>query len=211
MAAPTWQSTTVTDFGSDATSHAANCPATVNSGDLLLAVAAFDGLTTTVTTPSGWTQLMGSLSDDPVGGVYAKVAAGSEGGTTVDWVTSNAQRGSVHIVRITGWAGALDRVLVGGGNGGSSGGTACALGLGESLDVLWVYAQIKSSATAWGTLPSGYGNENKTNASEDTSASASIATATKSTTAVTRENPADGWVSTSSALWSLFLVGVAAT
>ncbi len=209
MAAPTWQSTTVTDFGADATTHAANMPATVNSGDLLLAEACFDSSTTTITTPGGWTKLIGASNSDPVGGVYAKVADGTEDSTTVDFATSNSQRGSVHVQRITGWVGSLGNITTAFAT--ATGGIAVGFG-GTGKDVLFIAAQIKSSVTAWGgSPPSGYSNENKTGTGEDTSASGSIASATKAATSVTAESVATLWNTTTSVTFGSFLVAVPAT
>lgn len=185
MAVPTYQSTTVTDFSSDATTHNANMPATVTAGDLLLALACFDAATTTITTPAGWTVIwVGTSGDDPIIGVYGKRAAGTEGGTTVDFATSNAQRGSVHVIRLTAWAGYVDAIRIALTDTGNALGNAVAIALGPtSRDYLFVGAQLKSSTATWGTAPSGYSNEAKTNVSEDLNTSGSIASATKTGTA----------------------------
>jgi hypothetical protein len=202
---PVRESCTVTDFGSDATSHAANMPATANAGNLLLALVAFDGSSTTITTPSGWTLITANASLDPVVGVYAKVAAGTEGGGTVDWVTSNSQRGSVHVYRMSSWYGSLDGVLVSMGAAGTSS-SAISLRTGErSLDIHWIVAEMKSSGTAFGTVPSGYTNEAKTNISEDTSSSASIASATR-TNSSNKEEVSALWNTVSSFLTVLIAV-----
>ena len=182
---PTYQSTTVTDFGADATAHAANMPATVNPGDLLLAIAAFDmGAGTTITTPSGWT-LLGAQEGSTLiaSSFYGKVAVGDEDSATVDFVTSDAQRGSVHVFRVSGWAGALDAIRLSSSSAGAASRDRLSIGT-VARDILWIAAQIKSSATAWGaTQPSGYSNVSKTNASEDTTVSASIASASRTNSA----------------------------
>ena len=194
MATPTYQSTTVTDFGSDATSHAANMPATVTAGDLLLAVAAFDSASTTITTPSGWTRLI-DIGGDPVAGVFAKVAAGTEDGSTVDFATSNVQRGSVHVLRVTAWQG----TLLGLGAANAFIGTTAIIGLSPSptsRDYLFVVAQVKSTSGTFGATPTNWINEAKTGAGEDTVASASVATATRAITGTaTDANPL--WISLS--------------
>jgi hypothetical protein len=179
-------------------------PATVNSGDLLLAIAAFDSSSTTITTPSGWTRIIGNAKD-PVVGVYAKVADGTEDGTNVNFVTSNSQRGSVHVLRFTAWAGNLDpgvRAVIG---AAASTGSGATLGVGASADVHWVAFQAKSSGGAWGTAPSGYSNENKTNVSEDSLSSASIASAARTNTAAFEE-VATMWNSTNGFITGLIAV-----
>src|SRR6185503_1787074 len=89
-------------FDSDTTSHAVTMPGTVHLGDLLILVFANDG-SATVTTPGGWT----ALSSDANGSaarlsVYAKIADGTEGGTTVDFITSATEQASAIVIRIQG-------------------------------------------------------------------------------------------------------------
>ncbi len=200
---PAWQSNTVTDFNSDATSHAANMPATVNPADLLLAFAAFDAATTTITTPAGWTKLIGeSTATSMVDGVYAKVAVGNEDSTTVDFVTSNSQRGSVAVVRVNSWAGILDGLVAMLGSGAGPG----SLSFGStSRDFLAVAASCKSSATTFGTVPSGYTNESKTGVGEDSGSSASVVVASRTVTA-SAEEVATWW--NTSALFPVYIVAV---
>lgn len=80
---PTYLSATGSNFPTPATSHLVVMPATVNAGDLLMMQIATIA-NGAVTTPSGWT-LMSSVSLGAVQYVswYYKVAAGTEGGTTV--------------------------------------------------------------------------------------------------------------------------------
>jgi len=81
-------------------------PATVNAGDLLIALFTNDG-GATVTTPSGWTQLASTANGSAVRlSVYYKIAAGTEGGTTVNFVTSaNEEEAAAQVYRITNWHG----------------------------------------------------------------------------------------------------------
>lgn len=192
MATPTYQSTTVTDFGSDATSHAANLPATVTAGDLLLAVAAFDSTPSTITTPSGWTRLI-DVGGDPVAGVFAKVADGTEDGGTVNFVTSDAQRGSVHVLRITDWQGTLAGI----GAANAFTGTTAIIGMcpsPTSRDYLFIVAQCKSVATVWGATPTSWTNAATTGVGENTAAGGAVATATRAVTGTaTDANPL--WIS----------------
>jgi len=97
---PVYLSNTATDLGgADATSHLVQMPAAVTTGDLLLALIALDG-TATITTPSGWTSLPQGSDAAVRGAVFYKVAAGTEGGTTVDFVSSSAERMEAQVVRI---------------------------------------------------------------------------------------------------------------
>lgn len=98
---PSYLSNTPTELGSaDATSHPVNMPATVSAGDLLIALIASDG-SATITTPSGWTSVSQSTQGGAVrGAVFYKVASGTEGGTTVDFVTSGNERMMAQVARI---------------------------------------------------------------------------------------------------------------
>lgn len=98
---PIYLSNTATDLGgADATTHLVNMPATVIVSDLLISLIAVDG-NPTITTPSGWTLLsQNNSSTAQKGAVYYKVADGSEGGTTVDFVTSAAERMMAQVVRV---------------------------------------------------------------------------------------------------------------
>ena len=105
MAYPTVQSVTTTTFASDTTAHAVDMPSTVNAGELLLCFFTND-VGATITTPSGWTQLWSSSTAIEVrGSAYYKVADGSEGGTTVDFVTSATETAAAEVWRISGWWG----------------------------------------------------------------------------------------------------------
>jgi len=96
---------TETSFPTDSTSHAVSMPSVVNTGDLLVVFLACDG-TPTVVSPAGWTFFFGWNS---WGGpttkfsMYAKRANGTEGGTTVDFVTTAAERAAAQVYRISAW------------------------------------------------------------------------------------------------------------
>ncbi len=108
MAFPVVESVTATVFGAAATAHLVNMPPTVAEGDLLLANFSNDG-TATVTTPAGWSLLGNALAngDSDRLSVYGKRADGTEGGTTVDFVTSVAETAVAQVYRIIGWGGVV--------------------------------------------------------------------------------------------------------
>lgn len=96
---------TVTLFEANTTEHLVTMPPVVDAGDLLLLLSAFDG--GSITNPTDWTSQENELINSHSRLVTAKVADGSEGGTTVDVVTSVAERGAAQVYRITGWWGIL--------------------------------------------------------------------------------------------------------
>jgi hypothetical protein len=105
LAAPVATSVTETTFGTDATDHYVNMPATVDAGDLLIVIFTNDG-DAIVTTPAGWTQLASNLSGTAVRlSVYYKIAAGDEDSTTVNFVASAGEQAAAQVYRITDWHG----------------------------------------------------------------------------------------------------------
>ena len=110
MAFPTIQSRTITAFNTG-TSHAANYPATVNSGDLLLLFAHFFGAGDTIdvsAVPTGYTQVMASQTASDAGlFIAAKIADGTEDSGTITVTTGSSAMMVVMIYRITGWFGTI--------------------------------------------------------------------------------------------------------
>jgi len=105
LSAPVVASVTETAFGTDTTDHYVNMPATVGEGDLLMVLFANDR-DELVTTPSGWTQLASDTGGPHVRlSIYYKIAAGDEGGTTVNFVTSDSEEAAAQVYRITDWHG----------------------------------------------------------------------------------------------------------
>jgi Divergent InlB B-repeat domain len=105
LAAPAVTSVTETAFGTDMTNHYVNMPATVDAGDLLIALFTNDG-SATVTTPAGWTQLASTANGAAIRlSVYYKIAEGTEGGSTVNFVTSAAEQAAAQVYRIANWHG----------------------------------------------------------------------------------------------------------
>lgn len=99
---PVVLSVTASELGAAAgTSHLVAMPATVSAGDLLIALLAIDG-NPSATTPSGWTALANNApaGNTNSGRIFYKVAAGTEGGTTVDFVTASSVRLMGQVYRI---------------------------------------------------------------------------------------------------------------
>ena len=96
---------TIQAFPDNTTAHLVNMPATVNSGDLLEVFFTNDA-TDTVATPTGWIQLFSEVRSPSVRhGGYYRIADGTEGGTTVDFVTSGTETAMAVVYRITSWHG----------------------------------------------------------------------------------------------------------
>lgn len=99
-ATPTLLDRTPTRFASNTTNHLVAMPATVAAGDLLVCLISTASNSATITTPAGWTAGSTEASDGgPKVFLFFKTATGSEGGTTVDFVTSAGIRASAHVLR----------------------------------------------------------------------------------------------------------------
>jgi hypothetical protein len=161
---PTVNSITPTTFGTDSATHNVSMPATVAAGDLLLAFFTSDGNPTI--TASGWTALSTvSNGTNVTGSVWGKVAAGTEGGTTVNFSTGGAtEQGAAQVYRIdTGsWSGTL---ATGTDATGASAGTTAAPNP-AALDPaswaaensLWIAYAAGGTYTTVTTYPTGYAN-----------------------------------------------------
>src|SRR5690349_17425685 len=94
---PVVASVTETSFASDTTSHAVSMPATVNAGDGLIVIITTDG-SATITVPVGWKELYTEANGTALrGSAYVRVGRGTEGGTTVDFVTSAAESAAAQV------------------------------------------------------------------------------------------------------------------
>jgi len=105
MSTPLVNSVTETAFGTDTTDHYVNMPLTVDAGNLLIVLFVNDR-NESVTTPGGWTELASDTSGPHIRlSVYYKIAAGTEGGTTVNFITSAAEEAAAQVYKITNWHG----------------------------------------------------------------------------------------------------------
>lgn len=104
---------------SDVTTHGVDLPATVNAGELLLIYASIND-PRTFTAPTGWTLIRELAFDLNAGAVFGKVAAGTEGGTSVTFDTSGTTRSAHYSIAVSGWGGALTSVEVSAGFGQGS-------------------------------------------------------------------------------------------
>ena len=110
---PVISSVTETTFATDSTNHNVAMPATLNTGDGIVVIITTDG-SATITTPNGWRLLYTRANGTALrGSAYAKVSRGTEGGSTVNFITSAAETGAAQVYRITNWNGTLAGIQVG--------------------------------------------------------------------------------------------------
>ena len=170
MAFPTVESVTPSTFTSDTTAHAVSMPATCNVGDLKLVLFSNDG-GDAVTTPSGWTSLYSAASSSLVrGGAYARVHADGDP-STVDFVTSGAERAAAQCFRISGWHGEISGGVEAATPSTTTTAAPDSTGLTPSwgsADSLWIAVVATSSASTLTSAPSGYSDSVTTNSGSTT-------------------------------------------
>jgi hypothetical protein len=107
MATPTVEDARTQRFSSADTDHLVAMDTTTVSGELLIIAIATDD-TNNQTEPTDWsTWDHQSIAGAGKLGFYYKVADGTEGGTTVNVVTSSAKTGAAIVYRISGWGGTV--------------------------------------------------------------------------------------------------------
>lgn len=102
---PCVQSVTSTNSSTSETTVAVNMPATVVADDLLLAFISTSS--TGTVTASGWTRFDHNDVGGVRGSVFYKVAAGDEGGTTVDFTTTSSATWAALVMRVSQWGGTV--------------------------------------------------------------------------------------------------------
>ncbi len=198
MTFPTVQSVTLTTSFGSVTSHPVSMPATVNAGDLLLVLfsnfEASNGAAT-VTTPGGWSQLF-STERTAAGqgvrfGAYSISAAGTEGGTTVDFVTSANARAVAYCWHITGWFGTVATgVEAGVANTATTGATPDPPNLAPawgSADNLWIACYGAAGVQSLVSYPTNYADNNNFDVSGGITGTCSLACASRNLTAASED------------------------
>jgi len=201
--APAVQSITSTTVSTASTTHNVSMPATVEPGDLLLALFTNDG-GATITTPGDWTAV-GSTADSTNlrASVFAKYADGTEDGGTVNFQTSASETATAQVYRILAadWYGSTTTgVDVTGASAGTTTTPDPASLDPGSWDIeptLWLAYAGGSTYSSVTSYPSTYtnGTHTVTTATDDTGASTSSA---RLTTSAASENPGSFTMASSS-------------
>ena len=160
LAAPVVASVTETAFGTATTDHYVDMPATVNTGDLLIVLFTNDR-DATVTIPGGWTELASDANVPHVRfSVYYKIAGGTEGGTTVNFITSAAEEAAAQVYRITNWHGTTPPEISTAAIGTSTAPNSASLDPAgwDVADTLWLVVAGQDRGDQSGTMsyPAGY-------------------------------------------------------
>ena len=151
------------------TTHNATMPATVAAGDLLLIVFQSDSSQGTIapTTPGGWTSLAATVTGGGAGTgkltVFAKVAAGTEGGTAVNVATVANCTAIIGVYRITQWHGSLTDLVVATAAGTSTTPDSPSVTVSWTDRTLWLSIYGTTTAPAFSSAPANYSNTQRNN------------------------------------------------
>ena len=193
LAAPVVTSVTETAFGTDTTDHYVNMPATVNAGDLLIVLFTNDG-SATVTTPDGWTPLASNAANGAVRlSVYYKIAEGTEGGTTVNFVTFANEQAAAQVYRITDWHGTTPPEISTAATGTSTAPNPASLDPAgwDVADTLWIAVAGQDRGDQSGTTayPASYADGISTQSSDPATTGVCRTHSARRVLAVASENP----------------------
>lgn len=100
------------------TSHNINMPATVATGDLLIAIVAATTASTVSVSAGGWTAIYNTMVSPVSTAILYKVADGTEGGTVVNFTTPSAvpMCGSVFRIAAASYSGSPEATRTTGGS-----------------------------------------------------------------------------------------------
>jgi len=193
LAAPVVTSVTETAFGTDATDHYVDMPATANAGDLLIVLFTNDG-SATVTAPDGWSLLASNATGTAVRlSIYYKIAAGTEGGTTVNFVTSAAEQAAAQVYRITDWHGTTPPEISTAATGTSTAPNPASLDPAgwDVADTLWlaVAGQDRGDQSGTTAYPASYADGISTQSSDPATTGVCRTHSARRVLAVASENP----------------------
>jgi len=193
LAAPVVASVTETAFDTDTTTHNVDMPATVNAGDLLIVLFTNDG-SATVTTPDGWTPLASNAANGAVRlSVYYKIAEGTEGGTTVNFVTSASEQAAAQVYKMTNWHGTTPPEISTAATGTSTAPNPASLNPAgwDVADTLWlaVAGQDRGEQSGTTAYPASYTDGISTQSSDPATVGVCRTHSARRVLAVASENP----------------------
>lgn len=184
---PTVESITESVFTTNTTVHDVSMPASVSTGDILLALTNHDG-NGTLTTPTGWTLLFSTVYNNTLKvGAYYKISDGSEGGTTVNFQTQYQEALVAQVYRLSNAEAVVSGTALGSYTNQPNP-PSLTSGWG-AVDTLWVaYAGAGNGIRTVNSYPTNYTNGITTNTGSNNTAQTMIASAVRQNNIAT-ENP----------------------
>lgn len=211
MAFPSAGTPVATQFAASVTSMPVSLPATINAGDLLLALVEVRN-TATYTKPTGWSDIStiaqaGGGAVGKLNGFY-KIAAGTEAGTTPTWTASTGTTGIWQTIRVTSWHGTTPpEATTASGDATAANPPSLTPSWGTD-DTLWLAIAGHAAAVtaAWSAAPTNYSGFQNDGASSG-GAAVSIASSTRQLNAIS-EDPGAFTVSGSNRFWTSATIGI---
>jgi len=183
MAFPSAGSPTATAFDSTVTSMSVNLPASISSGDLLIAYEEQrNNATFTSGTPAGWTALSSQQGGGSAGQmrVWYRIATGTEG-STATWTASIATTAVWHVIKVTSWHGTAppeDTTSSGDATSANPPSLTPSWGAADTLWIALAGNTATGETTGFTAAPTNYSNLQSNGASSGGS-SCNIASATR--------------------------------
>ena len=208
MAFPVVGTQVDTDFAASVTSMAVNLPASISSGDLLLAFAEVRN-SGTWTVPTGWVEFGSQLGGASVGELTAfyKIADGTEGATAT-WTASASTTAAWQSMKVTGWHGAAaPEVATSSGDFTTNPDPPSLTPSWGSDDTLWIEAAGNTATAALTTGASTGYSGYALNTASSGGAQAMVASAYKDSAAAS-EDPAEMANAGSIRYWAAMTIGV---
>lgn len=208
MAAPVDQDRALTNSTTSGTSHSLNLPASIASGDILLAVVRCPG-STTITWPAGWTEQEQSNADssDDETSIAWRIADGTEGATiTITLGTSRILVGLCY--RVTGGVDvAFSGALTGSGSQPNS---SIITPDGVTHDVLSITIGGCDDSETLTNPPTNYVNGTIQGSTATGATGCSVYGASRQLTAASSEDPG-AWTLGSTSIWTAWTVWISET
>lgn len=187
MAFPTVVTSTTSSESTDTTSHTVDMPASVASGDLLIAGVAVDG-SNTITWPTGWTLIKTVDEGEVTHSTSYRKSDGTEGASIE--VESSTSQGSTHFCyRITGNEdpGTQAPEVSTGATGSNNTPDPDVVTVGDARDYMFIATMGSDRSRTITTYPTNYADNNIT--LQGGTGAATIGAATRELNTATDENP----------------------
>lgn len=211
MAFPSAGTPVATNFDTSVTSMPVTLPATINSGDLLIALVEVRN-SGTWTKPTGWSDIstlsqLGGGSVGRLNGFY-KISDGTEAGTTPTWTASTGTTAVWQSIRVTSWHGTTPpEAATASGDATNANPPSLTPSWGADDD-LWIAVAGNAATgdtTGFTAAPTNYGSLQSNGASSGGS-TANIATGTRQLNA-TSEDPGT-FTPSSNRFWTAATIAV---
>lgn len=211
MAFPSAGTPVATNFDTSVTSMPVTLPATINSGDLLVALVEVRN-SGTWTKPTGWSDIstlsqLGGGSVGRLNGFY-KISDGTEAGTTPTWTASTGTTAIWQSIRVTSWHGTTPpEATTASGDATNANPPSLTPSWGADDD-LWIAVAGNAATgdtTGFTAAPTNYGSLQSNGASSGGS-TANIATGTRQLNA-TSEDPGT-FTPSSNRFWTAATIAV---